>query len=78
MPLDGYTSVVEMPGMITATNSFEVVGNQVRWEVEAHPILFSDYEMYVESRVVNYWAFVLSGIVLALLIILLVYRTFRR
>ncbi len=38
---------------------------------------FEDYEMYVESRVMNYWAFVLSGIVVLLLLIALIVKIFK-
>ncbi len=76
--MDSYTQVVEMPGLITATNSAKIIGNKVSWKMEGYPIMFSDYEMYVESRIVNYWAFVLSGVVLLLLISLLVVKAFRR
>ena len=41
------------------------------------PPLFEDYEMKVESRVVNRWAFVVSGLLLFLVLILLVLKVRR-
>jgi hypothetical protein len=76
--IEGYTEVVEMPGLITATNSPMLKGNQVSWEFSNESILIRDYEMYIESRVINYWAFVLAGVVVFGLVVLLVVKAFRR
>ncbi len=53
-----------MPGLITETNSAMLNGNQVSWEVFPMEFLLEDYSMVVESRVINVWAFVLSGIII--------------
>ena len=76
--LDGYSQVVEMPGLLTSSNSTTILGNKASWEVESYRVLFSDYELHAESRVVNYWAFILSGVVLLLLVLILVFKAFRR
>ena len=76
--MDGYSQTVEMPGIITETNSISVTGNQVSWEVNSNHFLFEDYEMRVESRVVNRWAFVVSGLFLFLVIILLFLKVRRK
>jgi hypothetical protein len=34
--------------------------------------------MYAESRVINYWAFILAGVVVLVLLVLLVVKTVRR
>ncbi|MFH1161163.1 MAG: hypothetical protein V1733_09490 [bacterium] len=73
-----YLNVVEMPGMLTETNSYMLKGNQVSWEVQPMAILFTDYEMYLESRVVNNWAFVLTGIVILVLILVLVVKAVKK
>jgi len=72
--LEGYTEEVEMPGLITATNSAMLNGNQVRWDFQAMSVMVTDYEMFVESRVINYWAFILAGLVLLALVVLLVIK----
>jgi hypothetical protein len=72
--LEGYTEEVEMPGLITGTNSAMLKGNQVRWEFQPMAVIVSDFEMYAESRVINYWAFVLAGIILLALVVLLVIK----
>lgn len=77
MMMHEYTSEVEMPGLLTATNAVNVVGNTVSWHVQPTSFYFDNYEMFVESRVVNYWAFMLSGFVLLLLIVVFVVRIFK-
>lgn len=72
-----YSVEVVMPGLITATNSTEMVGNTVSWNVQSMSFFFEDYEMMVESRVINNWAFWLSGVVLFILLIAMIVRIFR-
>ena len=76
--LEGYTEIVEMPGLITATNSAMLKGNQVRWSFKPDTILVRDFEMYAESRVINYWAFVLAGVVMLTLVVMLVVKAVRK
>jgi hypothetical protein len=76
--IEGYNEVVEMPGLITGTNSPMIKGNQVSWVFSNESLLIRDYEMYVESRVINYWAFILTGAVVLLLVVLLVVKAFRK
>lgn len=72
--MEEYDIVVEMPGLITETNSYHLMSNQLKWKIKDYTIFFEDFEMYAESRVVNYWAFVLSGIVGLLLLIALIVK----
>lgn len=75
--MNAYNVVIEMPGLLTETNSYKLVGNQVKWRLNDQTFFFEDFEMYAESRVVNYWAFIVSGIVLLLLLIMLVVKLFK-
>jgi len=75
--MENYQQVVNMPGLITETNSLELKGNQVSWNVEPLSFLFDDYNMHVESRVVNYWMFALTGFLVLLLIIFLIIKAIR-
>ena len=72
-----YTHDVEMPGLITETNSTMMHGNTVSWNIEPFIFFFEDYEMSVESRVVNYWAFILSGVIVLLLLLTVIVKMFR-
>jgi hypothetical protein len=74
MGMESYKVVVELPGIIMETNSTSLEGNKVEWEVDPMSIILEDFEMYVESRLLNKWAFWLAGGVLLLLIILLIFK----
>ncbi|MBE0648484.1 MAG: hypothetical protein IH596_11950 [Bacteroidales bacterium] len=76
--MDTYPETVEMPGLIIETNSPMLKGNQVSWEVEPMNLMFQPFQMVVESRVVNNWAFAVSGIILILLIVVFVVKAFRK
>ncbi len=75
--MESYPETVEMPGLITETNSSMLKGNQVSWEVQPLNLMLVEYEMVVESRVVNNWAFVILGIVILLLIIVMVIKALK-
>ncbi len=74
MGMESYTSEVELPGIIMETNSTKLEGNKVEWKVDPMSFMLEDYEMYVESRIVNKWAFYVAGVVLILLIVLLIIK----
>jgi hypothetical protein len=59
-----YASVVEMPGIITDTNAPTVEGNKVTWR--GFKSYEGDFEMWVESRVVNWWSLVVTGLIMVL------------
>ena len=53
-----------VPGLITDTNAGSVEGNKVRWVNFKEPVLYAeDYTMWVESRVVNWWMIMGTGLV---------------
>ena len=57
-----YTNAVVMPGLILDTNAGEVKGTTVTWKFSADQFCLRDYDMWVESRVMNVWAVVLTGV----------------
>ncbi len=70
--LDEFTNVLSMPGLITDTNAGAVTGNRVTWKFGADGLLIGDHEMWVTSRVVNWWMVGISGFVFLLVIVFLV------
>jgi hypothetical protein len=72
-----YTLEAEMPGLITETNSTKMNGNTVGWDIANLSFYFEDYEMYVESRIMNIWAFILSGVIVLLLLVTLIVKIFK-
>lgn len=65
----GYEMQVLMPGKIIATNGYfaetEIDSVSVLWTVDPMLFLAEDYEMWVESRVHNYWLWVVTAIFLS-------------
>lgn len=73
-----YENAVIMPGIITASNSKAIEGNKVSWKFDQENFKFFDYEMSAESREVNTWFIIVSGIIVLLLITLLILPKFRK
>ncbi|MAE07673.1 MAG: hypothetical protein CL661_02805 [Bacteroidetes bacterium] len=73
--MEDYKVSVELPGIITETNSLSTMGNKVSWHVTPLSILLEDFNMIVESRVINGWMFVITGIVLLLFIVLTIIKS---
>lgn len=57
-----YTNTVHMPGLVLSTNAKTIEGNTVSWNFGLIQFLLMDHEMEVESRIINIWAFILSGL----------------
>jgi hypothetical protein len=69
---DDYEANIIMPGAIIGTNADEIEGNKVSWKI--HPMRFfvEDYDLWVESRIVNTWAIVVTVVVLIAMAVVLV------
>ena len=60
--LNEYVNTVTMPGLIIETNSTKINdADEVQWNVYWIKYFTDDYEMKVTSRIVNVWAFWVSG-----------------
>lgn len=65
-----------VPGEIVSTNSPIYDSNNLVWKVDGIRILFDDYTLTAEYRVVNLWAFIVSGLILftAIISIILLWK----
>jgi hypothetical protein len=68
----GYAVGVVMPGIITGTNGSSVEGNMVKWKDVKNHAFYEDYTLWAESSMVNWWAVVMTAIILAAIGALLV------
>ena len=75
--MEGFHVETCMPGLITGTNSASLSGNRVSWDLFPMAFLLEDYTMVAESRVINVWAFILSGVVLLGLVSLLAVKSLK-
>ena len=71
MLTSGYKkAAIVMPGILTGTNARTVEAGRVVWEDPLLPAYVKDHTMWARSRVINWWAVVLTGgIVLVLAMI---------
>ena len=76
---DNLRFTIRMPGLLLDSNSNEIQGNNLSWNIDGFDDTFlTDYEMTAESRIVNNWAFVVTGVLLAILVFLLVYLIWKK
>ncbi len=73
-----YLNNVVMPGLITGTNAPTLEGNKASWKDYVKFAYFEDVDMWVESRVINWWAIILTGVVIVALVVLFLAAILRR
>ena len=78
LTMEDFHVAADMPGLITGTNSPALNGNRVTWDLFPMAFLLEDYTLEAESRVINVWAFVLSGMILLALVSLVVVKSLKR
>lgn len=61
---DDYDNRLLMPGLLTDTNAELLRGDTLMWDVDLIKFIDSDYVMFAESKVTNYWTYVLSGFII--------------
>ena len=67
-----FTNIVSLPGTMLGTNAGQIKNGTVTWKLDMDRLSFIDYEMHAESRMVNTWPIVVTGLVLAGLVVALV------
>ncbi len=61
-------NMIEMPGILIKTNADSISSNKTYWNYNNSRNFAKDYTLYSESRMVNKWAFVVTGIVIIMLL----------
>ncbi|MDF1550658.1 MAG: hypothetical protein P1P88_22745 [Bacteroidales bacterium] len=74
----GFKYNLQMPGLLIDTNSESIKGNMLSWQFEPTEAFFVTTVQRAESRIINLWAFVVSGLFLMGVLIFLLIPTFRR
>jgi len=57
-----YVHHIQMPWPVVSNNADSIVGNSLFWKPPVLKFLLTDYTMRAESRRLNYWAVVVSGL----------------
>lgn len=73
---NSYRATAEMPGTIISTNAAIIEGNSVTWEDFITHGLIAEYELWVESREMNWWMIYLTGIGVIFVFLLLIIPLF--
>ncbi|MEK6780383.1 MAG: hypothetical protein AABY93_01675 [Bacteroidota bacterium] len=63
-----YINIINMPWTVVNTNADSISGNRLFWRPLVTKFLFKEYHMYAESRKLNLWALLVSGLIILLTI----------
>lgn len=63
-----------MPGVLLQTNADSISDNQTFWNFNEKYFFAKDYQLVAKSRIVNKWAYILSGFIVVGLLILIFRR----
>ena len=75
---DNYIFTIKMPGLLVETNSNEIEGSNLSWEVDFFDFYFIGLTMQAQSRIVNIWAFIVAGGVILILLLSMIWNIFRQ
>jgi hypothetical protein len=73
-----YQAMMEMPWPVVQTNADSVAGNRLYWRPLQHKFLFTDYELYAESRQLNWLTVIISAVIVGLTLVLWIWRAKKR
>ena len=76
--LAGFKYNLQMPGLLIDTNAETIKGSQLDWEFVPFEAYFVGTTFHAESRIINVWAFVVSGIFLVAVVVLLFIPAIKR
>jgi hypothetical protein len=65
MDFKDYSIRIVMPGKLIGTNGFIDSTKTLLWPVKSDYFLTEQYEMWAESKIINSWAWITSGLFLA-------------
>ncbi|MBN2347772.1 MAG: hypothetical protein JXJ22_02975 [Bacteroidales bacterium] len=77
-PFDQYESEVILPGLLTNSNSDTIQGNTLIWKYSFTDFYIKDFIMQAESRILNSWALVVTGILTVLIFFLIIFRLIKK
>lgn len=63
-----FTYKLIMPGKVIPPNNAVIQGDTLVWKLTAYRMILGDYTIEAQSRKANIWAFILTGIIMALAI----------
>jgi dsDNA-binding SOS-regulon protein len=73
-----YSVRIVMPGKVIGTNGFIDKTEVLLWPVKSDYFLTEQYEMWAESKVINIWAWAVTGVFILFVIIGLIIKSFNK
>lgn len=73
----GFKYNLQIPGLLLDTNAESIKGSSLSWNFEPMEAFFVDTSHSAESRIINLWAYIVSGITIVLILIFLLIPLFR-
>ncbi len=69
---------IVLPGLLTSTNAPGIEGSTAIWADFPHFAYIDDFDLWAESRVTNWWAIILTGILVAGIVGFYLFASLRR
>ncbi|GEM_PF-4828469 len=69
-----YFSEVEVPGLVHETNAHTVDDNIAKWQFKRGSFAYKNYVLLLKYRIVNYWTFIVVGVLVIILVVALIKR----
>ncbi|MBS2213507.1 hypothetical protein KEM09_19005 [Carboxylicivirga mesophila] len=66
---NNYSAEIEVPGLLFATNANSIDNNSAKWSFCRGSFLYKDYILTLEYRTINYWAFIIIGVLFIILVV---------
>ncbi|WP_430814409.1 hypothetical protein [Carboxylicivirga sp. RSCT41] len=64
-----YFAEAETPGLIYDTNAVSIEGSKAKWHFKRGNFAYRDYSLILKYRTTNYWAFVVVGVLVIILVL---------
>jgi hypothetical protein len=69
-----FTYKLIIPGEILEAENAIVQNNAFSWRLTAYRMIYDDYTIEAKSRIINYWAFIITGLIVLISIFSLFYK----
>lgn len=77
--MDNHTikNYIDIPGKLIKTNADSISASSAYWNYNNMRNCAKDYTLFAESRIINKWAFILSGLI-SLVLLVFIFRVYRK
>ena len=69
-----FTYKLIIPGEIIEAENAVAQNNAFSWRLTAYRMIYDDYTIEAKSRIINYWAFIITGLIVIISLFSLFYK----